>query len=146
MAIFTGHTAIIVSDMERALRFYVDLLGLRVTNDFGGGYNDASFLTRTPGSTMKFALLSADDDLQCVELFEFKGCEQAKPFERSNHVDYFSSHIAFLSDDIDSLYEKLIAAGVEVDIPLTEAGGAKFAYLFDPDGYMVELVDVNSAI
>jgi glyoxylase I family protein len=146
MAIFTGHTAIIVSDMEKALDFYVGLLGLRVTNDFGGDFVDAQMLTKVPGSTMKFALLSADDGLQCVELFQFEGCEQRKPFERSNHVDYFSSHIAFMTDDIDGIYTRLVDAGVRIDIPLMEAAGAKFAYLFDPDGYMVELVDTKSDI
>jgi catechol 2,3-dioxygenase-like lactoylglutathione lyase family enzyme len=72
MGIYTGHTAIIVSDMQKALDFYVGLLGLRVTNDFGGAFMDGEFLARVPGSEQRFVLLSADDGLQCIELFQFK--------------------------------------------------------------------------
>jgi catechol 2,3-dioxygenase-like lactoylglutathione lyase family enzyme len=146
MTIYTGHTAIIVSNMQKALDFYVGLLGLKVSNDFGGEFMDAEFLAKVPGSQQKIMLLEADDGLQCIELFEFRGCEQRKPFERSNHVDYFSSHVAFMTDDIEVLCDRLTAAGVDFDIPLIEAGGAKFAYLYDPDGYMVELVSTDSDI
>ena len=138
MATFTGHTSIAVSDMDKALEFYCGLLGLKMSKDFGT--MSAESLTRDPQSKMRFCLLEAEDSLQCVELFQFMGIEQRRVGDKAKHEDFWSSHVAFLLDDIDEVYEKMVAAGVEVDVPLTGSAGYKFAYLFDPDGYMVELI------
>lgn len=138
MSVYTGHTAIIVSDMEKALEFYRDLLGLKVTVDFGT--QSAEFLTHVPGSKQNFCLMAADDGLECLELFEFSNIDQRRLGDKVRHEDYWSSHVAFLFDNIDEVYKRLVDAGIEIDVPLTEAEGYKFAYVYDPDGYMVELV------
>ena len=138
MSVYTGHTAIVVSDFDKSLAFYCGLLGLHVAVDFGEASAEA--LTKDPNEKMRFALLAADDGLQCIELFQFKGAEQRKLEGKIRHDDLWSSHVCFQSDDVEALYERLVAAGTEVDIPLTDAQGYKFAYLYDPDGYMVELI------
>lgn len=138
MATYTGHTSITVSDFDKSIDFYCNAVGLHVAVDFGE--SPAEPLTRNPDSTMRFALLAADDGLQCVEIFQFSGIEQRKLAGCARHEDYWSSHICFLTDEIDALYERMVSAGAKVDIPLTDSGGYKFAYLFDPDGYIVELV------
>jgi len=140
MGIFAGHTAITVSNLEKSLEFYIGLLGLKLSNDFGGGFIDASLTTGISGSEQKFVLLATDDGLESIELFEFRGCEQKKPSEFANHVDFFSSHVAFMTDDIERTYNRLVAAEVKIDVPLMEVQGWKFAYVYDPDGYLVELV------
>lgn len=138
MGVYTGHTSICTADMDAALEFYCGLLGLHVAVDFGR--RPAEFLTRVPGSEMRFALLAADDGISCVELFQFFGVEQRRVGESVRHEDYWSSHVALEFDNVDEVYERLVEAGVRIDIPLTESDGYKFSYLFDPDGYMVELI------
>ena len=140
MSVFTGHTSIAVSDMDRSLEFYCGLLGLHVSVDFGT--MPAEALTRDPNSRMRFMLLADDDGLECVELFQFMDIEQRKLEGNARHEDFWSSHVCLKYDNVDEVYERLVAAGAEVDIPLNESGGAKFSYLYDPDGYMVELLAV----
>lgn len=138
MGVYTGHTSITVSDMDRSLKFYCDLLGLRVSTDFG--VQPAENMTGVPGSMMRFMLLASDDGLECIELFQFMNTDQRKLGEKALHEDFWSSHVAFLFDDVDAVYEKLVQSGAEVNIPLMELGGYKVAYLHDPDGYLVELI------
>ena len=138
MSAFVGHTSIAVSDYDKSVAFYTELLGLHMDVDFG--LMPADMLTRKAGSTMRFCLLADDEGHQCIELFQFIGVEQRKFEGKVRHEDFWSSHVCILYDDVDVVYQRLVDAGVDIDIPLTENSGYKFAYVFDPDGYMVELV------
>ena len=138
MGVFVGHTSICVSDFDKSVKFYTEVMGLHMSFDFGE--QPADFLTRKEGATQRFCLLADDEEHQCIELFQFKGIEQRRFEGNVRHEDFWSSHVCLLYDNIDEAYERVVAAGTEVDIPLTEAQGWKFAYLFDPDGYMVEMV------
>lgn len=139
MAAYTGHTSICVTDMDRSIAFYCDVMGLRVSKDFGT--IPAESLTRDDASKMRIVLLAAEDGLECVELFQFFDVEQRRMEGNVRHEDFWSSHVALLYDNIDEAYQKVVDAGVEIDIPLCESDGYRFSYVFDPDGYMVELVE-----
>ena len=57
------------------------------------------------------------------------------------------SHISLLVDDLTSVLAQLRAAGVRartdapVDIPVGAYAGGKAAYVFDPDGVEIELIE-----
>ena len=57
------------------------------------------------------------------------------------------SHLSLLVDDLASMLEALRVAGVRtrsdepVDIPLGAYAGGKAAYVFDPDGVEIELIE-----
>lgn len=140
MAIHSGHTSICVSDMGRARDFYCGVLGLKMSKDYGT--TPADGLTRVSGSTMTFNLLEDSEGNQCVELFQFENIRQRKFDGTSRHEDFWSSHVCFLFDpeSIDEVYQRIVDSGAGIDIPLSDMDGGKFAYVYDPDGYMVELV------
>lgn len=51
-------------------------------------------------------------------------------------------HLAFYVGDVDAEAERLRAAGVALDVePMTATGGVRLAFLRDPDGTQLELLD-----
>lgn len=137
------HFGIVVSDVERSLRFYRDLLGLKVVRvmDESGEYIDNMLLLQnTRVTTVK---LSADSGLTLVELLEFKSHPHRTLGEREV-CSVGSSHVAFAVDDLDTIYRRLLQAGVNFNAPpqLSPEGYAKVTFCRDPDGTLVELVEV----
>ena len=143
-----SHVAIGVSDMDRALHFYRDLLGLRVTLDtmerIGGmgpmfanpqkGQRHAVYLRFEDGPHASFVVLSQNP---------------GEPSGRPLKVDQVGlHHFSFWVDDLRERVEKLKAAGVKILLPPTEsdtlaygepAGGKVLTALFeDPDGTIVQ--------
>jgi catechol 2,3-dioxygenase-like lactoylglutathione lyase family enzyme len=132
-----SHLAIGVSDMERSLPFYRDILGLEVMLDaeetVGQGKRRAVYLRWSDGGG--FLVLS-----------QTLGREPSGKPLRLHQVGLH--HFAFLVDDLRSRVEKLISAGVKVLVPPYEAdsiaygergGGKVLTCLFeDPDGTILQ--------
>jgi catechol 2,3-dioxygenase-like lactoylglutathione lyase family enzyme len=143
-----SHIAIGVSDMDRALHFYRDLLGLRVTLDtmerIGGmgplfansrkGQRRAVYMRFEDGPHASFIVLSQNP-----------GEPSGSPLK----VDQVGlHHFAFWVDDLRERVERLKTAGVKILLPPTESdtvaygeppGGKVLTTLFeDPDGTIVQ--------
>ena len=144
----TSHIAIGVSNMERALRFYRDLLGLRVTLD-DPQENPGGILSRVSDTqrTRHGVYLRWEDgpDATFIVLSENRPTS-GEPL-KLNQVGLH--HFAFWVDDLQETYEKVKAAGVPVVLPPTvfdtvaygePAGGKVMTTLFkDPDGTVIQL-------
>lgn len=80
-----------------------------------------------------------------LELFERPGSRPginaANPLDA--HATRGYSHFAFSAPDIDAVYAKAIAAGAgEIWDPRpSPEPGVRFAYMTDPDGNLIELVE-----
>jgi catechol 2,3-dioxygenase-like lactoylglutathione lyase family enzyme len=136
------HGGVTVSDMDRALAFYRDGLGLEVEFDriLDGPYLpvvlDLDFsqiravYLRVPGGVF-------------IELLEYQGIERLSAAARP--CDPGAGHLCLYVDGIDEIVERLQAAGFRarsdgpVDITAGPNKGARSIYLQDPDGYPVEL-------
>lgn len=132
-----SHLAIGVSDMDRSLKFYRDLLGLEVMLDaeetVGQGKRRAVYMRW--GRDGGFLVLS-----------QTLGREPSGKPLRLHQVGMH--HFAFLVDDLRERLEKLSRAGVKILVPPYEAdataygekGGAKvLTCLFeDPDGTILQ--------
>ena len=138
------HMGLTVADIERSIYFYRDILGMtmvgwrpRVNADYVAqqtGYpevelNVASFKV-TPNSRQS---------LEVVEYLNHTG----KPAEPTSNQAGIS-HLCLLVDDFHACYQALTAQGVRFKSPpvTITAGpnrGGLVAYLFDPDGYQLEL-------
>lgn len=143
-----SHIAIGVSDMEKALHFYRDLLGLRVTldtmEDVGGlpalfrdphkGKRRAVYLRWEDGPEASFIVLSAP-----------VGPPSGAPIKLDQVGIH---HFSFWVKDLRAKVEKLQAAGVPILLPPLEADTAAYGEapgrkvltcLFqDPDGIIVQ--------
>ena len=140
------HIGIVVSDMERSFRFYRDLLGLtlvRMMEECGEYIDTVLSLRNARVITAKF---SADRGSTLIELLEFKS-HGREPSEEREVYAIGPSHVALTVDDLDAVYRQLLRAGVRFNNPPRPSpdGYAKVAFCRDPDGTLIELVEVLKA-
>ena len=137
------HTSFTVSNLDRSLAFYVDLLGFSVIH-IRPEITQTYFrrVVGFPDAVVKGAYLAIPGTEHRLELFEY-----VQPRGISAHVEVNnpgSAHIAYLVDDLPALYTHLKANGARfhtAPIALDEgpnAGGVA-VYLLDPDGITIEL-------
>lgn len=136
------HTGIIVTDMEKALDFYRDLLGLKVVLDKEQEGEFFAKLLALSDVRMRLVMLEADDGNK-VELFQFHSHPRKAP-GKVETCDIGCSHVAFEVDDVDKLYEDLSRRGLRFNCaPLVSPDGyARVVYCHDPDGTIIELVQI----
>jgi catechol 2,3-dioxygenase-like lactoylglutathione lyase family enzyme len=137
------HTCYTVSNLERSLGFYRDLLGCEVlaTQEKQGGYLAA--IVGYPDAHVRMAHLRVPGGEHVIELFEYIAPEAARADVEPRNVG--ASHLCFIVDDLPAFYEDLRARGADtfVSPPVTvDTGintGGYALYLRDPDGITVEL-------
>jgi lactoylglutathione lyase len=143
------HTGFTVSDLDRSVAFYRDLLGCEVlaTQEKQGGYLAA--IVGYPDAHVRMAHLRVPGSAHVIELFQYLAPPGGKAEVEPRNVG--SSHLSFIVDDLAALYDSLVARGVtsfvsppvEVDTGINRGGRA--LYLRDPDGITVELFQPPSA-
>ncbi len=138
------HTGIVVSDMDRSLPFYRDLLGMEIWADFKDDSAYAQAVTDVPGANIWMVKLKAADGVS-IELLQYLSHPQQIP-EESKACDVGCNHVALQVVDIDALYDKLKSHGIRFHAPPTVSpdGGAKVTYCRDPEGVIIELVQILS--
>lgn len=116
------YVVLIVEDLERALHFYVNVLGLELDHRSGPYAQLATGATRVAlyerdamAMTLGRHLTAPDPDAPAFEL-------------------------GFKVDDCDAVYAELVAAGAKPAVtPRDRQWGQRTAYVRDPDGHLVEL-------
>ena len=138
------HIGIVVTDMEKSLKFYRDLLGLKIKSlvDEEGKFLDNMLAHENVKN--KVAKLYAKNGNVLVELIN------SKSYGNKKDRDFFTigvSHFAFTVDDLEKTYDYLIKNGVKFTAPpqQTPDGFAKVTFCEDPDGTPIELVEVINA-
>ncbi len=132
------HSSRTVSDMERSLAFYRDVLGFEVVEDIRSDEEGIQTASTTPQSKLRIVMLQAGGSR--VELIEFLE-EAGEPYDRPPALnDVGSSHVAFEPEDMDAAYEYLVGKGVRFASPpqVTWRGPGRYwraAVFYDPDGF-----------
>ncbi len=144
MASVTGffHGGITVSDMDRALVFYRDGLGLEAAYD---RILDAPYLKAVLGLDFDHirAVYLHIPGGGFVELLQYAGIERLPAASRP--CDPGAGHLCLYVDDVEALHGRLVALGFSarsegvVDIDAGPNQGARSCYMADADGYAVEL-------
>ena len=144
MPTITGffHGGITVSDMDRALLFYRDGLGLELQWD---RRIDAPYVKTVIGldfDHIRVVYLRIPGG-GFVELLQYAGIERRSA--ESRLCDYGSGHLCLYVDDVAAMHARLTGRGYRarsqavVDITAGPNKGARSVYVLDPDGYAVEL-------
>jgi glyoxylase I family protein len=133
------HASFTVSDIERSVAFYQDILGMKVVWDsvqagapFKGPIADN--LTNCPGTELHIVFLSVNESL--IELVGYT--PKGKPLEENKASDTGSAHVCLKTDDIQALYKKLSENGVRLHCVPQNLGGVWVMYFRDPDGIILE--------
>jgi catechol 2,3-dioxygenase-like lactoylglutathione lyase family enzyme len=131
------HVGTTVSDLDRAVDFYTDVLGLEVLKRFtASGENFASGVG-VPGATGHFAHL--DGDGVVVELVEYD--PEGDDAAAENVNDTGAKHLAFGVDDVEGFYEDLPEDVETLSEPQTSSTGTTILFVRDPDGNLIEILD-----
>ncbi|MCP8884209.1 VOC family protein [Devosia sp. XJ19-1] len=123
------HVGMTTSDMDRAVAFYCDLLGLRLA------------LRKPNGSGSELAFLDAGGGmLEIVAPAAGVGRFRDVPMSEAG-----MRHLTLAYDNVDAMIEKLEAAGVEIAERPRDAHNPEMirrvAFVRDPDGVLVELIE-----
>jgi catechol 2,3-dioxygenase-like lactoylglutathione lyase family enzyme len=147
MASITGvdHFGVTVSDVERSLVFWRDLLGMK---EVGRGVIEWEHLDRLvalAGTKIEWVELKIPGG-GTVELSQYHR-PVGEPVASGEENEPGRSHISLLVKDLVSVLAGLRAAGVRartdepVSIPVGAYAGGQAVYVFDPDGVEIELIE-----
>ena len=135
------HVGIVVNNMDASLKFYKDLLGLKIKSlvEEEGEFLDNMLAHKNVKN--KVAKLYAGNGNALVELIDSKSFANKKD---RNFFTIGASHFAFTVDNLQETYEYLLKNNVKFTAPpqLTPDGYAKVTFCEDPDGTPIELVEV----
>jgi lactoylglutathione lyase len=143
------HAGITVSDMERSLVFYRDLLGLSVVTDRVVPDDYVKQIVGMNPHAIRIAVLSIPGSDASVELLEYRGGD-GQPIHPLPG-DPGGSHTCFLTTAIHDLDRRLRDAGCAarstspVEVPAGPKAGWLAVYFSDPDGHWVELLQGPAA-
>jgi catechol 2,3-dioxygenase-like lactoylglutathione lyase family enzyme len=119
------HIGIPVNDMERAVKFYTEVLGMSV----------AKLNRDDMGDRLNRADLRSGDDM--VVLFQ-----RPRPVEKNALEEEGATHQAFVvsNEDFELAAKKMKDWGVKVyDIPTVERPSGRGFYFFDSEGNLLQL-------
>ena len=122
-------TSVIVDDQDRALEFYTQKLG---------------FIKKTeiPLGEHKWLTVVSPEEQSGVELLlEPNAFEPAQVYQKALK-EAGIPWTAFLVDDLEKEYERLVGLGVQFSMPPKEAGTVKIAVLDDTCGNNIQLVQM----
>jgi len=122
-------TSVYVDDMEKALRFYSDVLGFVKKADFRQG--SFRWLTvvspeEPEGTELQLAL----NDSPAAKAFQQARFQQGQPAAM------------FYTDDVQAEYERMKARAAEFTLPPTAVTGSKIAILNDTCGNLIQVVQL----
>jgi lactoylglutathione lyase len=122
------HTMIRVRDLDKSIDFYTKHLGM-------------TLLRRTDFPTGKFTLafVGYGDETKNAVVELTHNWEQDDPYVLGDGF----GHLAIGVNDIDGTCERLAAGGVPIPRPAgpMKHGGSSIAFIEDPDGYRIELIE-----
>ena len=134
------HVGLTVSDCERSVAFYRDVVGMELEIQADHATPQFDELTSNPGARLRVAHLRAGSFmLQVIQYLQRGG-----PALDLHHNNIGSPHLAFFVPDVVAKYRDLKARG---DVLITSdliVNGSKTLHSFyveDPDGVPVEFLE-----
>jgi glyoxylase I family protein len=135
-----SHVGLCVTDLERAVRFYRDLLGFAEEHRLEVAGEPTDRLLRLHGTQLRAVYLLRDGVR--LELLRFDAPPAPPRHERVLHEPGLT-HLSFRVDDLEATLAALRADGQTVledtvlSFPEWQSGAA---FVRDPDGQLIELV------
>ncbi len=121
------HISIRSSDMDLSLAFYRDILGMVLDRR-----------RRIEKNRAEIAFLKDEGGEFALELTHY---DDQKEFEQADYMKRTFDHLAFSVKDLRGLVEKVKENGYTVtDEPFELSPGHWLAFIEDPDGTLIELI------
>jgi len=132
------HFAVTVSDLDRAVDFYRDVLNLDVLTRFSVGGEAFETGVGIDDASADFAHMDAGDTR--VELVEYT--PEGDAIAESDLNQPGGTHLGLEVDDLDAVYESLPDDIDPIAPPQKTESGTRIMFVRDPDGTLVELLQL----
>jgi lactoylglutathione lyase len=122
-----SHVSVRASNIDRSIAFYRDFFGMELTQRRPIPQNKAEIaFLKDPGAD--FSLELTHYDVQ-------------KKFEQASYPDRTFDHLAFRVKDLRAMVERIRSKGFVIsDEPFELSPGKWLAFVEDPDGTLIELI------
>jgi len=141
------HSAIAAGDTQASLRFYRDLLGMRIVRGSENYGTEQEHLSGVFGARVRITSLRAAEG-PGIELLEYLSPQGGRPIRGDEHSNDLVDHqIRLAAENVEDAARRLRAARVGpissgvVSFPNAELGFHAGLLVRDPDGHAVELVE-----
>ena len=140
MILGTRHTGIVVSDMERCLQFWRDVMGLTVVADFWAEGEFIDTVQDLTGVRLHMIKLAAPDGT-LIELLKDEHHDPGAP-RHARLCDGGIARVAGTVADVEGCWQRLRGCACEtLSRPvLSPDGGARLFFARDPEGNLLEIV------
>lgn len=133
------HICIVVKDMEESLKFYRDIMGLKVFKilNVEGKYPETVFNIK--GIKLTYVKMhSKNQPKNSPAIFELHYWKEPKILPRTKY-----NHISFTVKDIDYEYKRLSKLGIRfISKPVKSPdGNTKICFGYDPDNNLIEFIE-----
>jgi catechol 2,3-dioxygenase-like lactoylglutathione lyase family enzyme len=146
--IAADHTGLTVSNLERSLEFWQNVLGFEFSHRAHQTREMASEITGVPGAEIKLAVVKAPGGHK-IELLEYLAPVDRKKVD-VRPCDVGSVHVALTVDKLDAILEKIAASGWKAagkpqTLKTGPNAGKRVVYVRDPDGTTIEFMQMPEA-
>jgi glyoxylase I family protein len=141
--IAVDHTGITVTNLERSLAFWQDVLGFELSHRAHQTGDLAREITGVAGAEISIAVLKAPGHK--IELLEYQAPPDRKKHIELSPCDVGSVHVALTVDNLDAVLSTIAAsgwraAGQPQTLQSGPNAGKRVVYVRDPDGTTIEFM------
>jgi glyoxylase I family protein len=141
------HTGITVSNLERSLAFWRDVLGFELSHTAHQTGEMASEITGVAGAEIKLAVVKAPGGHK-IELLEYLAPPERKRYVGLQPCDVGFVHVALIVDDLETILSAINAscwkaAGKPQTLRAGPNAGKRVVYVRDPDGTTIEFMQTS---
>jgi glyoxylase I family protein len=147
--ISADHTGITVSNLERSLEFWRNVLGFEFSHRAHQTGKMAKQITGVANAEIKLAVVKAPGGHK-IELLEYLAPPDRKKHGSLQPCDVGHVHVALTVDNLDAVLQKIAASGWQTagnPQKLTSGpnAGKHVVYVRDPDGTTIEFMQMPAA-
>ena len=142
--IAADHTGITVSNLERSLEFWQNVLGFEFSHRAHQTSEMASEITGVPSAEIKLAVVKAPGGHK-IELLEYLAPADRKKDVNLRPCDVGHVHVALTVENLDAILENIAASGWKAagkpqTLKSGPNAGKRVIYVRDPDGTTIEFM------
>lgn len=143
--IAADHTGFTVSNLERSLAFWRDVLGFEFSHSAHQTGERPEQITGVKGAELKLAVLKTPSGHK-IELLEYFAPNDRRRVDL-RPCDVGHVHVALIVDDLDAVLQKISesgwkAAGKPQSLTSGPNAGKRVIYVRDPDGTTIEFMQM----
>ena len=133
------HVCLAVGNLDKSLKFYKDIIGLKVSKmlTVEGEYPEAAFNIK--GIKLTYVKMHSPNQAKdSPPIFELHYWERPRTLPKAGY-----NHISFTVEDLDYEYKRLSELGVKfISRPITAPdSNTKICFGYDPDNNLIEFVE-----